>query len=55
MSTTEVAERLQVSTRTVSRWVHLGHLSTSSVTIGGHRRFHPAVVEHLRRQLEARR
>lgn len=55
LKTTDVAEVLQVSTRTISRWVKLGVLIPSSTTVGGHRRFHPAVVEHLKRQLQARR
>ena len=55
LGATEVAEKLQVSVRTVSRWVQMGILLPSSTTVGGHRRFHPVVVEHLRRQLEAGR
>jgi excisionase family DNA binding protein len=51
----EVAELLQVSTQTIGRWVSQGVLHPSSTTVGGHRRFHPIVVEHLRRQLQAGR
>ncbi|MEO2019342.1 MAG: helix-turn-helix domain-containing protein [Fuerstiella sp.] len=55
LTTTQTAEILQVSTRTVHRWVEYGELTPSMRTVGGHYRFHPAVVNHLLRQLEATR
>ena len=55
LTTTETAEILQVDPRTVQRWRERGELTASMKTIGGHYRFHPAVVNHLKRQLEATR
>ena len=51
----EAAEILGVHPRTVNRLKESGHLTPSSVTPGGHARYHRAVVTHLRRQMEARR
>lgn len=45
MTTQEVAEMLGVSTRTVKRWMHHGHLNT--VKIGGVRRITRSSVEAL--------
>jgi excisionase family DNA binding protein len=46
----QVAERLHVSAKTVSRWAKegkLGHLRT----LGGHRRYNPADIDRLAREL----
>jgi excisionase family DNA binding protein len=50
LTCTEVAERLHVSAKTVSRWAKegkLGHLRT----LGGHRRYDPAYIDRLAREL----
>jgi excisionase family DNA binding protein len=50
LNTSEVAERLHVSPKTVSRWAKegkLGHLRT----LGGHRRYNPADIDRLAREL----
>ena len=47
----EVAEVLQVSPKTVTRWVKEGKLA-SRRTLGGHRRYARADIESLAEQLE---
>ncbi len=46
----EVAERLHVSPKTVSRWAKEGRLAHLR-TLGGHRRYDPQMVDRLARQL----
>ena len=46
----EVARMLGVSLKTVSRWADKG-LIPCFVTLGGHRRFHKATVEAIRREM----
>ena len=48
----EVAEILGVSPNTVSRWAREGRLP-SVLTLGGHRRFAPGVVNDLARRTAA--
>ncbi len=47
----EVAERLRVSPKTVSRWAAMG-LVPCVVTLGGHRRFRREDIEALARRME---
>jgi excisionase family DNA binding protein len=47
----EVAEVLQVSLKTVTRWAKEGKLA-SRRTLGGHRRYARADIESLAEQLE---
>ena len=47
----EVAEVLQVSPKTVTRWAKEGKLA-SRRTLGGHRRYARADIESLAEQLE---
>jgi excisionase family DNA binding protein len=49
----EVAEALQVSPKTVTRWVKEGKLA-SRRTLGGHRRFARADIESLVEHLDGR-
>ncbi len=49
----QVAAVLGVSKRTVGRYIDDGFLHPTSKTLGGHRRFHPAVVRHLKQQMRA--
>ncbi len=49
----EVAARLRVSPKTVSRWAAMG-LVPSIVTLGGHRRFRAEDIEALARRMEQR-
>lgn len=46
----QVAEILQVSPKTVSRWADKG-LIRCVITLGGHRRFEPEVVEEIREEM----
>lgn len=46
MRTGEVANRLQVSPKTVSRWAKEGRLPYLA-TLGGHRRFPASAIEEL--------
>ncbi|MDQ3896209.1 MAG: helix-turn-helix domain-containing protein [Actinomycetota bacterium] len=46
----EVAEILQVSPKTVSRWADKG-LIRCVVTLGGHRRFQRTLVEKIREEM----
>ena len=50
LTATEVAERLHVSVKTVSRWAKDGRLAHQR-TLGGHRRYDPAQVDQLAREL----
>jgi excisionase family DNA binding protein len=50
LTATEVAERLGVSPKTVSRWAKDGRLAHQR-TLGGHRRYDPAQVDQLKREL----
>ncbi|MEY2842846.1 MAG: hypothetical protein RI920_883, partial [Pseudomonadota bacterium] len=45
-STTEIAQRLGISTQTVQRWVDTGKLEAWK-TLGGHRRIEAESAEHL--------
>jgi excisionase family DNA binding protein len=47
----EVAEALQVSPKTVTRWAKQGKLA-SRRTLGGHRRYAPADIESLVERLQ---
>jgi excisionase family DNA binding protein len=49
----EVAARLHVSPKTVSRWAKQGHLPHRR-TLGGHRRYDPEQVDQLVRDLTYR-
>jgi excisionase family DNA binding protein len=44
----EVAARLHVSPKTVTRWAREGRLAHRR-TLGGHRRYEPAYIEQLAR------
>lgn len=46
LRTAEVAERLQVSPKTVARWAKEGRLPYLA-TLGGHRRFPETIIERL--------
>lgn len=46
----EVARLVGVSATTVTRWAREGKLPCQ-VTLGGHRRFNPAIVDDLQRTL----
>jgi excisionase family DNA binding protein len=50
LTCSQVAERLHVSPKTVSRWAKEGKLAHRR-TLGGHRRYDPRMVERLARQL----
>ena len=50
LTSTEAAERLHVSPKTISRWSAEGRLPHVR-TLGGHRRYDPAMVDRLARQL----
>jgi len=52
LSRAGVAEMLQVSPNTVTRWAHEGRLPYQ-LTLGGHHRFERSVVEELRRTLRS--
>jgi excisionase family DNA binding protein len=49
----EVAARLQVSPKTISRWAKQGRLPYRR-TLGGHRRYDPDKIEQLVRALTYR-
>ncbi len=49
----EVAARLHVSPKTVTRWASMG-LIPCVVTLGGHRRFRRKDAELIARQMEQR-
>jgi excisionase family DNA binding protein len=46
----QVAERLGVSAKTVSRWAKAGRLAHQR-TLGGHRRYDPDQIDQLEREL----
>jgi excisionase family DNA binding protein len=46
LRTSQAAARLQVSAKTVTRWASQGRL-THRRTLGGHRRFDPALIDAL--------
>ena len=46
LTASEAAARLQVSTKTVTRWANQGRLQHHR-TLGGHRRFDPALIDAL--------
>lgn len=50
LRTSEVARLLHVSPKTVSRWAKEGRLPYLA-TLGGHRRFPAAEIEHLADEL----
>ena len=50
LKTTEVAEILHVSTKTVTRWAKDGKLPHSR-TLGGHRRYPAAAIQKLAHDL----
>jgi excisionase family DNA binding protein len=50
LTATQVAERLHVSVKTVSRWAKDGRLAHQR-TLGGHRRYDPVQVDQLAREL----
>jgi excisionase family DNA binding protein len=50
LTATQVAERLGVSAKTVSRWAKQGRLAHQR-TLGGHRRYDPAQIDQLAREL----
>lgn len=52
LRTSEVADRLHVSAKTVSRWAIEGKLPFMR-TLGGHRRYPEAYIEQLERELTA--
>jgi excisionase family DNA binding protein len=49
----EVAARLHVSPKTVTRWAKQGRLSHRR-TLGGHRRYDPQLIDQLLRALTYR-
>jgi excisionase family DNA binding protein len=50
LTAAQVAARLHVSPKTVSRWAKNGQLAHRR-TLGGHRRYDPDQIERLIRQL----
>ena len=50
LTAAQVAERLGVSAKTVTRWAKAGRLAHQR-TLGGHRRYDPDQVERLAREL----
>ncbi len=50
LTPTQVAERLGVSVKTVSRWANEGRLAHQR-TLGGHRRYDPDQIDRLAREL----
>jgi excisionase family DNA binding protein len=50
LTATQVAERLGVSAKTVSRWAKAGRLAHQR-TLGGHRRYDPGQIDRLAREL----
>ena len=46
LRTSQAADRLQVSAKTINRWASEGRL-THRRTLGGHRRFDPALIDAL--------
>ncbi len=50
LTSSEVAERLAVSPKTVSRWAKAGQLGHAK-TLGGHRRFDPDRIDQLEQEL----
>jgi putative resolvase len=50
LTATQVAERLGVSVKTVSRWAKEGRLAHLR-TLGGHRRYDPGQIDQLAREL----
>lgn len=50
LTSSEVAERLAVSPKTVSRWAKEGRLGHAK-TLGGHRRFDPEQIDQLEQEL----
>ena len=53
LSPLQAALRLQCSTRTITRWADEGKLPVAERTSGGQRRFAPADVERLAKELAA--
>ena len=50
LTAAQVAERLGVSPKTVSRWAKQGRLAHQR-TLGGHRRYDPDQIDQLEREL----
>jgi putative resolvase len=50
LTATQVAERLGVSAKTVTRWAKQGRLAHRR-TLGGHRRYDPDQIDQLEREL----
>ena len=50
LTAAQVAERLGVSVKTVSRWANEGRLAHQR-TLGGHRRYDPGQIDRLAREL----
>ena len=50
LTATQVAERLGVTPKTVSRWAKEGRLAHQR-TLGGHRRYDPSQIDQLQREL----
>ena len=50
LTAAQVAERLGVSAKTVSRWAKAGRLAHQR-TLGGHRRYDPGQIDRLAREL----
>jgi excisionase family DNA binding protein len=50
LTAAQVAERLGVSPKTVTRWAKAGRLAHQR-TLGGHRRYDPTQVDQLAREL----
>jgi excisionase family DNA binding protein len=50
LTSNQTAQRLAVSPKTIARWAKQGRLPHLR-TLGGHRRYDPDMVDHLRRQL----
>jgi excisionase family DNA binding protein len=48
-TTTQVAERFDVDTSTVRRWVLTGRLTPTDTTPGGHHRFTQADLDEMKR------
>ena len=46
LRTSQAAARLHVTATTITRWAHEGRL-THRRTLGGHRRFDPALIDAL--------
>lgn len=53
MTPGDVAKRIGVHPKTVTRWANEGKLPVGEVTIGGHRRYRRDVVEEIAQRLKA--